>query len=212
MNATNHEESPMGLKLIGAGVGRTGTLSLRQALETLLGEPCYHMFEVRDHPEHVPLWHAAARGEPVAWQALLGPYGAAVDWPAAAFWPEIAAAFPDAVILLSTRDAEGWWRSASNTIFEAIQGVTGPWREMVDAMLAARFTSATHDRDAAIAAFHAHNRAVREHVPAARLVEWQAGDGWEPLCAALGVPIPDLPFPHVNSTEEFRAQVLATRA
>jgi hypothetical protein len=200
------------LKLIGAGVGRTGTLSLRQALVTLLDEPCYHMFEVRDHPEHIPMWHAAARGEPVDWRALLGSYGAAVDWPAAAFWPEIAAAFPEAVILLSTRDAEAWWRSASSTIFEVIQGVSGPWREMIDAMFAARFTGAIHDREAAIAAFDAHNRAVRAGAPAARLVEWQAGDGWAPICAALGVPIPDLPFPHVNSTEEFRAQVLSKRA
>lgn len=201
----------MSLKLIGAGVGRTGTLSLRQALETLLGEPCYHMFEVRDHPEHIPVWHAAARAEPVHWRGLLSPYGAAVDWPAAAFWPEIAEAFPEAVIVLSTRDAEGWWRSASSTIFQAIQGVTGPWREMVDAMLAARFTSEIHDHDAALAAFEAHNRAVRARAPAARLVEWQAGDGWAPICAALGLPVPDLPFPHVNSTEEFRAKVLETR-
>lgn len=201
----------MPLKLIGAGVGRTGTLSLRHALETLLGEPCYHMFEVREHPEHIPLWHAAARGEAVDWRALLSPYGAAVDWPAAAFWPEIAAAFPDAVILLSTRDAEGWWRSASGTIFEVIREVSGPWREMVDAMLAARFTAAIHDRVSALAAFEAHNRAVRARAPAARLVEWQPGDGWAPLCAALGLPVPDLPFPHVNSTEEFRARVMQRR-
>lgn len=201
----------MTLRLIGAGVGRTGTLSLRVALETLLGEPCYHMFEVREHPEHIPLWHAAARGATVDWRALLEPYGAAVDWPAAAFWPEISAAFPDAVILLSTRDAESWWRSASSTIFEVIKDVSGPWREMVDAMLAARFTSDIHDRDAAIAAFEAHNRAVRARAPAARLVEWQAADGWAPICAALGLPVPDAPFPHVNSTEEFRTQVLAGR-
>ncbi len=201
----------MSLKLIGAGVGRTGTLSLRTALETLLGEPCYHMFEVRQHPEHIPLWHAAARGEAVDWRALLDPYGAAVDWPASAFWPEIAAAFPDAVILLSSRDAEGWWKSASNTIFEALQGVNGPWRDMIDAMFAARFTARIDDKAQAIAAFEAHNRAVREGAPAARLVEWQAADGWGPLCAALGLPIPDLPFPHVNSTEDFRAKVMQKR-
>jgi hypothetical protein len=148
----------------------------------------------------------------VDWRGLLAPYGAAVDWPAAAFWPEIAAAFPEAVILLSTRDAQSWWRSASDTIFEVIKGVDGPWREMVDAMLAARFTGDIHDRGAAIAAFEAHNQAVRKRAPAARLVEWQAGDGWGPICAALGLPIPDLPFPHVNSTEEFQARVLAQRA
>lgn len=201
----------MSLKLIGAGVGRTGTLSLRTALEILLGEPCYHMFEVRSHPEHIPLWHAAARGERVDWRAMLEPYGAAVDWPASAFWPEISAAFPDAVILLSTRDAEGWWRSASNTIFQAMDGVTGPWRDMIDAMFAARFTTAIGDKAAAIAAFETHNRAVRARAPAARLVEWQPGDGWEPLCRALGVAVPDQPFPHVNSTEEFREKVMGRK-
>lgn len=201
----------MSLRLIGAGVGRTGTLSLRAALETLLGGPCYHMFEVREHPEHIPLWHAAARNEAVDWQALLGGYLAAVDWPVSAFWPEIAAAFPDAVILLSSRDAEGWWKSASQTIFPATLRVDNEWRGMIDAMFASRFTSRIDDKDASIAAYEAHNRKVRELAPAARLVEWQPGDGWQPLCQALKVPVPDLPFPHVNSTEEFRARILTPR-
>ena len=201
----------MSLRLIGAGVGRTGTLSLRAALETLLGAPCYHMFEVREHPEHIPLWHAAARNEPVDWQGLLGPYAAAVDWPASAFWPEIAAAFPDAVILLSSRDAEGWWKSASETIFPATQRVDNDWRRMIDAMFESRFTLNITDKAASIAAYEAHNRKVRDEAPAARLVEWHPGDGWGPICKALQLPVPDLPFPHVNSTEEFRAKVLAER-
>ena len=171
----------MSLQLIGAGVGRTGTLSLRAALETLLAAPCYHMFEVREHPEHIALWHAAARHEAVDWQSLLGPYTAAVDWPASAFWPEIAAAFPDAVILLSSRDAEGWWKSASETIFPATLRVDNEWRRMIDAMFASRFTLDITDKDASIAAYVAHNRRVREQAPAARLVEWQPGDGWEPI-------------------------------
>jgi hypothetical protein len=201
----------MSLRLIGAGVGRTGTLSLRAALETLLNAPCYHMFEVREHPEHIPLWHAAARNEPVDWHTMLSPYAAAVDWPASAFWPEIAAAFPDAVILLSSRDAEGWWKSASETIFPATLRVDNDWRRMIDAMFASRFTLAITDKAASIAAFEAHNRRVRAEAPAARLVEWHPRDGWEPICRALQLPVPDLPFPHVNSTEEFQAKVLAGR-
>ena len=201
----------MSLRLIGAGVGRTGTLSLRAALETLLNAPCYHMFEVRDHPEHIPLWHAAARNEPVDWQGLLSPYAAAVDWPASAFWPEISAAFPEAVILLSSRDAEGWWKSASETIFPATQRADNDWRRMIDAMFASRFTLDITDKAASIAAFEAHNRHVRATAPPARLVEWHPRDGWEPICRALQLPVPDLPFPHVNSTEEFQAKVLAAR-
>ena len=202
----------MSLRLIGAGVGRTGTLSLRTALETLLGGHCYHMFEVREHRDHIPLWHAAARGVAIDWRGLLDNYNAAVDWPASAFWPELAAAYPDAIILLSSRDAEGWWKSASETIFLAMQGMDNDWKHMIDAMFASRFTLNIHDKAAAIAAYEAHNRAVREHAPADRLVEWHPGDGWAPICQALALPIPDLPFPHVNSTEEFKAKVLSARS
>ena len=202
----------MSLRLIGAGVGRTGTLSLRTALETLLGGHCYHMFEVREHRDHIPLWHAAARGVAINWRGLLDNYNAAVDWPASAFWPELAAAYPDAIILLSSRDAEGWWKSASETIFLAMQGMDNDWKHMIDAMFASRFTLNIHDKAAAIAAYEAHNRAVREHAPADRLVEWHPGDGWAPICQALALPIPDLPFPHVNSTEEFKAKVLSARS
>lgn len=201
----------MSLRLIGAGVGRTGTLSLRTALETLLGGRCYHMFEVREHREHIALWHAAARGESIDWRGLLDDYSAAVDWPASAFWPEIAAAYPEAVILLSSRDAEAWWKSASDTIFLAMQGIDNDWKRMIDTMFTRRFTLDIQNKAAAIAAYEAHNRAVREHAPAARLVEWHPGDGWAPICQALGLAIPDLPFPHVNSTEEFKTRVLTPR-
>src|SRR5579884_4290855 len=109
------------LRVIGAGIGRTGTHSLKLALERLLGGRCYHMVEVFQRPEHIPVWAAAAKGEPVDYRRLLDGYVAAVDWPSAAFWPELAAAFPDAVIVLSSRDADGWWRSASRTIFEAMR-------------------------------------------------------------------------------------------
>jgi hypothetical protein len=166
---------------------------------------------VRDHPEHIPLWHAAARNEPVDWQGLFAPYAAAVDWPASAFWPEISAAFPEAVILLSSRDAEGWWKSASETIFPATQRVDNDWRRMIDAMFASRFTLDITDKVASIAAFEAHNRKVRAEAPTARLVEWHPRDGWAPICQALHLAVPDLPFPHVNSTEEFQAKVLAAR-
>ena len=200
------------LRLLGAGIGRTGTLSLKAALEVLLGAPCYHMLELFPRPEHIPLWHAAARGEKIDWQGLFSGYAAAVDWPAAAFWPEIAAAFPDAIILLSTRDTEGWWTSASNTIFPATRSAPeGEWRRMIEAMFSARFTTEIENKAACIAAYAAHNRHVRATAPPARLVEWQPGDGWAPLCRALDLAIPDQPFPHVNSTAEFQARHLPER-
>jgi hypothetical protein len=167
------------------------------------------MMEVFNHPEHVASWHEAARGGSPDWRALFQGYRAVVDWPAASFWPEIMDAFPDAVVLLSVRDADSWWKSASQTIFPVSRSASGEWRDMLDAIFAARFTAALDDRAACIAAFERHNDEVRRHVPRSRLLEWRAADGWEPLCAALGVPVPDEPFPRANTSEEFLARVEA---
>src|SRR4051812_43170520 len=107
----------MTLKVVGAGIGRTGTHSLKIALERLLGAPCYHMVEVFERPADVARWQDAADRRPVDWHALMDGFAAAVDWPASACWEDLAEAFPDAVILLSVRDsAEQWWTSASRTI------------------------------------------------------------------------------------------------
>lgn len=132
----------MSLRVIGADVGRTGTMSLKLALERLLGAPCYHMREVFAHPEHVPVWRDAAQGRMPDWPALFEGYAAAVDWPAAAFWPEISRAFPDALVLLSLRDPGSWWQSAGDTIFPVSRRASGEWREMVDSLFASRFTAA----------------------------------------------------------------------
>jgi hypothetical protein len=198
------------LKVVGAGLGRTGTHSLKLALERLIGEPCYHMIEVFGHAEHVALWHQAALGTMPDWDELFAGYGAAVDWPAAAFWQEQADAFPDAPILLSTRDSAGWWRSCDNTIFEVFRradtddNMPDEWTAMIQGLFR-RFAGDVLDEKAAIAAYERHNDHVRTTAPPDRLVEWHPGDGWEPICRALGVDVPDEPFPHVNSTAEFRA-------
>lgn len=204
----------MALQIVGAGVGRTGTNSLKLALEQLLGGPCYHMIEVFGRPEHVPAWHAAYTGGPVDWPGLFADFRAAVDWPAAGRWRQLAAAFPDAPVLLSTRNsADEWFASADGTIFEVIRRSAAPantsdggdaWRAMAGAMMHS-FSPAGLDRASAIDAYERHNAEVRAEVPAARLVEWRPGDGWEPLCRALGVAVPGEPFPHVNTSAEFRA-------
>jgi hypothetical protein len=201
----------VGLQVVGAGLGRTGTHSLKLALEQLLSGPCYHMIEVFEHPEHVPLWHAAVRGERFDWDGIFDGYVAAVDWPAAAFWREIAATNPDAPVLLSVRDdAEAWWRSAHATIFEAMDRPPPPeagmdeWYAMVIDLLDRRFTPRWQEQGPATTAYDAHSATVRAEVPADRLVEWRPSDGWAPLCAALDLPMPDSPFPHVNTTAEFR--------
>lgn len=202
----------MTLQVVGAGVGRTGTTSLKAALEQLLGGGCYHMIEVFGHPEHVPIWRAAAAGEPVDWDALYEGFTAAVDWPAASLWPEISAAFPDALVLLSTREtSEQWWTSADRTIFAMFDHDPPPemreWREMFVELMTNRFTIDLRNRDAAIAAYERHNEQVRAGVPAERLLEWRPGDGWAPICERLGLPVPETPFPHANTTEDFLALV-----
>ncbi len=199
----------MSLRVIGAGLGRTGTASLREALGRLLGAPCYHMSEVFRRPEHIPVWHDAARGDMPDWHALFDGYGAAVDWPASAFWRELAEAYPDALILLSTRAPESWWKSASETIFAVRRRAESEHAAMMRDLFANRFTSATEERDQAIAAFEAHNAEVRATAPRDRLLEWTAKDGWGPICDALRLPVPDEPFPRVNTREEFIARVRA---
>lgn len=196
----------MSIKVVGAGLGRTGTMSLKLALERLLAAPCYHMAEVFQHPEHVPLWHQAVRGNMPDWAAMLAGYAAVVDWPAASFYAELSAAYPEAVVVLSLRDAESWWRSASATIFPATNKIGSDVRAMMLDLFGARFTSLLTDRQACIAAYEKHVATVRQTVPAGRLVEWQPSDGWAPLCAALRIPVPDEAFPHENSTDAFKSR------
>ncbi len=195
----------MSLRVVGAGLGRTGTFSLKLALEQLLGAPCYHMVEVFKRPQDVPVWRGAAEGEPTDWGSLFADYAAAVDWPPSAFWKELSDAYPDALVVLSVRDAEAWWESASSTIFPTSKSgdPDSDWRKMIDALMGNRFVSDLTDKEACIAAFKRHNALVRETIPAHRLLEWRASEGWEPLCNALGLPVPDMPFPYTNTKEEF---------
>jgi hypothetical protein len=201
----------MALKVVGAGLGRTGTHSLKIALEQLLGAPCYHMVEVIAAPEErAPAWMDAFDGKPVDWDAVMDGYVASVDWPACAFWEELAAANPDAIILLSSRSStDAWYKSANATIFDITRReVRSPdGVQFANKMFAQTFTPDWQDEDAAKSAYDAHNAHVRATAPKDRLVDWQPGDGWEPICDKLGLAVPDEPFPHVNTTDEFRAMV-----
>jgi len=196
------------LRVVGAGVGRTGTLSLKTGLEQMLGRPCYHMLEVFGHPDHVPIWREAAENGNVDWALLLDGYAATSDFPASLFWREILDANPDAVVVLSTRtDSKTWWDSASQTIFSMDEAHVPPemsdWFEMWRAVASARFTPDWTNEEASRAAYERHNADVRASVPSERLVDWKPSDGWGPLCIATGVAIPDVPFPHLNTREDF---------
>jgi hypothetical protein len=200
-------EGKMALKVVGAGVGRTGTNSLKLALEQLLGGRCHHMFEMVADPAQTPGWTDAIEGRDVDWQKLLSGYVAQVDWPGASFWRELSAANPDALVVLSTRDADAWYRSASNTIFNVFDNPPPgreQWFQSVRKMFRERFSDDLHNPTAMIDAFERHNAQVRAGIPHERLLEWTPSEGWQPICARLGVPVPDEPFPITNQTKEMR--------
>lgn len=199
----------MTIRVIGAGLGRTGTYSLKLALEQLGYGPCHHMEEVVKAPERqVPLWSAAARGAPDFESAYAG-FNSAVDWPTAAFWRELSEAYPEAKIILTTRSPESWYDSYSQTIHALLSAMDKappqfrPWFEMAIAVIKKSGIDDRKDRDRLIAAYKAHVEAVRSTIAADRLLVFDVREGWEPLCAFLGEASPAAPFPTSNNREEF---------
>ena len=202
----------MALKVVGTGFGRTGTNSLKLALEQLGFGPCYHMFELRDHPERLPFWESAARGEMPDWDVVFDGYAACVDWPAARFWREIAAHYPDAKVLHSVRPAESWIKSVHGTIYPSLRDRAlqppGPRRKRQnmswEIVVEQTFDGRLDDPEHAMAVYRAHTEAVRRAIPAGRLLVYDVAEGWEPLCRFLEVPVPNAPFPYTNTTTEFQ--------
>ena len=212
----------MALQVVGAGLPRTGTSSLRVALEQLLGGKCCHMSMLPGHPFNLGEgWGFALANKALAsdgaqnsafWDGLMAQYTAAVDWPASAFWRELSAANPDALVLLSVRDsAETWLASLETTVLPAARmALADDWADGRDLVrLFERFTGTPQTsgewNDPAVlkAAYERQNAAVRESIPAGRRLEWNAKEGWEPICRALGVAVPDEPFPHANRREDW---------
>jgi len=193
----------MTLKIIGAGMGRTGTYSLNLALEEIGFGPCYHMEEVFRIPEQTQYWADVADGIMPDWDAVFTGFPSAVDFPVAGYWRELAAHYPEAKIILTSRDPDSWFKSAQDTIFSPLNA----FREREDAvgkvirgLEAKHFPQGTYDRESCIASFEMHNRAVREAGLGERLLDYRVSDGWEPLCRFLGVPVPAKEFPRSNTT------------
>jgi Sulfotransferase domain len=212
----------MTLSVIGAGLGRTGTMSLKLALEQLGFGPCFHMAEFFTSEDAEALkekWgRVALAAAPPDWDDIFAGYRAAVDFPSCAFWRELAAYYPEAKVILSVRDAERWYASTQETIFKPdperpFAERTDDWARMVYKIVNLdTFGGDTASRDHCIAVYNRHNAAVEAALPRDRLLVYEVGAGWEPLCDFLGVPVPDTPYPRENTTEAFKAMVAERRA
>lgn len=201
----------MTLQIIGPGFGRTGTNSLKVALEHLGFGPAHHMFEVRDHPQQLPAWEALADGGRPDWDAVFRGYRAQVDWPGARFWRELAAYYPDSKVILTVRDADDWFDSVEATIAKFMAGrgtyddphLNGVSNMAYKLIVAGVFSERMFERAYATALFNAHIVEVQATIPRSRLLTFDVREGWEPLCAFLDCPVPQISFPRLNSSKQF---------
>ncbi|MCC7462978.1 MAG: sulfotransferase family protein [Gammaproteobacteria bacterium] len=205
----------MSLSVIGAGWGRTGTKSLKLALEQLGLGPCHHMEAILASARELQLWLAVAHGEAVDWNEVFSGYRSAVDWPSAHYWRELADFYPGARVILTVRPAEAWWNSYSKTLMRAFQkseqGIDDPQMRGVSEMVLRTsrktFASRMDDKDALLAAYRDYEGIVRKAFvqDPDRLLVYDVKEGWEPLCRFLRVPVPQGEFPRSNTTEDFWA-------
>ena len=198
----------MALAVIGAGLGRTATFSLKFALEHLGFGPCYHMSEVfAGARRNVPLWLDAIDGRP-DWDEIFEGFHSTTDYPACTYWRELAEHYPRAKVILTVRDPDTWFDSVSETIFSdgmqaSLRG--SPTGDMMQGVIFDAFGERLRDRDFMTEWFIRRNREVIDALPPERLLVFSPKEGWEPLCGFLGVPVPNEPFPRINSRDELNA-------
>jgi hypothetical protein len=214
------------MKLIGAGMPRTATLTQKMALEMLGLGPCYHMVDVLADLEQAPLWERALDGEG-PWEEIFAGYNSTVDWPGGYFYRELMDVYPEAKVLLSVREPRAWEASMRQTVWAVRHGeslirllssaqahVNPQWQgfiNMIDRLVwegKGTFASGHETPEQLIARMERHNEEVCRNVPPERLLVWSASEGWEPLCEFLELPVPDTPFPHINDRKEFLNRII----
>ena len=201
----------MTLHIIGAGFGRTGTNSLKLALEHLGFGPCHHMFEVRDNPAQLPGWEAAARGAAVNWENIFEGYRSQTDWPGARYWRELAGHFPNAKIILTVRNPDQWYDSVEATILPLLASrgklptphLNALVEMAIETVAVQLFDGRMTDRAHAKSVFREHIATVQTEIPKDRLLTFDMREGWAPLCRFLGADVPNIPFPNTNSSKQF---------
>lgn len=202
------------LQIIDTGFGRTGTDSMREALNMLGVGPCHHMRELLADPDHRAAWRRIACGQETDFEAVLGGYGACVDWPSAYYWPHLIRAYPQAKVLLTWRTPESWWASFEKTILKVLEGDTETEADAPGSQLLSLRVFGGHPitRETAIAVYETNVTRVKAEVPPERLLIHSLGDGWDPPCAFLGLPVPEVPYPRTNSMDDFLSTVEEARA
>ena len=198
----------MPLKIVGAAYPRTGTVSLKLALEQLGFGPCHHMSELIAHPEGGAFWIAAAEGRP-DWDAAFADYKACVDAPSCYYWRELAAKYPNARVILTERDPEDWFTSVHSTVFspewvaQTLKMPLGPFFQSFYDFYGGRM----QDHDFMLETYRRYCEDVKRAIAPDRLLAFRTGDGWAPLCRFLGVPVPDVPYPKANTRDEMRTMI-----
>ncbi|MCP3943860.1 MAG: sulfotransferase family protein [Desulfobacteraceae bacterium] len=199
------------MEIIGAGFGRTGTNSLKIALERLGFGPCYHMFELAQNPSHIDFWNLAIDGKPVNWKEFFHAYDSAVDWPTAAFLPELLGEYPEAKVILTVREPEEWYRSIKNTVFIGLsnghksqnpatqQRMAMGKRLILDGVFSGKYKDEQH----CLNVYKNHVEDIKKLVPPERLLSYNLSQGWDPLCKFLDVKVPDQSLPHTNTRADF---------
>ncbi len=202
----------MALQIIGAGFGRTGTYSLKAALEQLGFGPCHHMSEVIHDNSQIKAWSKAAGGH-ADYGAIFSGFRSAVDFPVSAFWQDVLAVTPGAKVILSHREPEDWYASFSQTILPLIldkgawpQNAT-PWFEMIEKVIIGKAMGGHTDREGILQAYRANEAAVRKLEAKGQALVFSVRDGWAPLCRFLDVKAPDTPFPKTNARADFFSSV-----
>jgi hypothetical protein len=196
----------MSIAVIGAGLGRTGTYSLKLALEILGFGKCCHMFELVEHADRVPYWVQAALNENLPWDKALEGFGATVDWPGASFYRQLADHYPGAKVILTIRDSDEWYRSTQATIAPIVTQMargTSPHAMMMRHIVLRMFDGDFQSREHCIAVFNRHNEEVRHNIPPERLLVYRVTEGWVPLCKFLNKEVPTQAFPATNNQDEF---------
>ncbi|KAJ7457774.1 hypothetical protein FB451DRAFT_1047186 [Mycena latifolia] len=219
------------MRVLVLGFFRTGTACERCTMRTTLGyKDTHHMQNVLANPVEADVWTEAIdakfEGKGISfgraeWDQLLGNCQAVTDVPAILFSEELIAAYPDAKVILTTRDPAAWWKSYAGSLqtfyrsehvararaadpvhFGKVIGFTA---RCVELMVGAPAADATEDGSAAL--FKAHYESVKAMVPPERLLEVEVGEGWERLCAFLGEEVPVGAFPHTNDAKVIRNNI-----